>query len=282
MPSWDFETHPPARLDLDVPVGRIEIETVNDDRTHVELEALTSAGEDLVADARIECRESGGVYTVRVLVPQRSGWFISFERDPQILVRISCPTKTELSVRTKSADVIARGEYEAVDIKSASGDVNIGEVHGDAQIKSASGDVALDQVGGRVQVHTASGDTAIQRADGDVTVALISGDLWIRDAGASVRANSVSGDQRIEAVVEGVVESHSVSVDIWIGVRRGSRVYVDANTISGATSSELELTDAPADDASDDEGPLLDVRVKTVSGDITIARAPAPVQLPSS
>src|SRR5207253_4824702 len=107
------------------------------------------------------------------------------------------------------------------------------------------------------------------------------GDLWIGDAGASVRANSVSGDQRIEAVVEGVVESHSVSGDIWIGVRRGSRVYVDANTISGATSSELELTDAPADDASDDEGPLLDVRVKTVSGDITIARAPAPAQLPA-
>ena len=282
MPTWDFETHPPVRLELDVPVGRIEIDTVNDERTHVELEALTSAGEELIENARVECRESGGVYQVRVLVPQRNGWFISFERDPQLSVRISCPTKTDLHVRTKSADMTARGEYGSVDGKSASGDLTIGEITGDVQIKTASADVSLDEVGGQTQVNTASGDVAIQRAHGDVTAALVSGDLWIRDAGASVRANTVSGDQRIEAVMDGVVESHSVSGDVWIGVRRGSQVYVDANTVSGSTNSELELSDAPAGDRSSEEGPSLDVRAKTVSGDISIARAPAPAQLPSS
>src|SRR5438445_10784843 len=39
-----------------------------------------------------------------------------------------------------------------------------------------------------------------------------------------------------------IFESHSVSGDIWIGVRRGSRVYVDANTVSGATSSDRKST----------------------------------------
>ena len=232
MPTWDFETHPPVRLELEVPMGRIEIETISDERTHVELEALTSSGEELVAGARVECRESGGTYEVRVLVAQRTGWFISFERDPQIQLRIACPTNSELNVRTKSADLTARGEYSAVDVKTASGDVQVGEVAGDVQVKTASGDVALDQVGGRTQVNTASGDLSIQRADGDVTAALVSGDLWIRDAGGSVRANTVSGDQRIEAVVEGAVECHSVSGDVWIAVRRGSRVYVDANTVN--------------------------------------------------
>jgi DUF4097 and DUF4098 domain-containing protein YvlB len=218
-----------------------------------------------------------------VLVPQRSGWFISFEREPHIELRIACPPNANATVRTKSADVTMRGEYASVDVKTASGDVNVGEVAGDTRVKTASGDVALEKVGGRTQVNSASGDTAIQRADGDVTVQLVSGDVWIRDAGASVHANTVSGDQRLEAVVEGVVESHTVSGDVWIGVRRGSRVYVDANTVSGSTSSELELSDAPADaQSSDDEGPLLEVRAKTVSGDISIARAPAPSQLPAS
>jgi hypothetical protein len=276
MPTWDFSTAGPVRLELEVPMGRIEIDTVAGDQTHVELEALTSAGQDLVAESRVESRESGGIHEVRVLVPQRSGWFISFERDPHIQLRITCPTNAELSIRTKSADVTARGEYGEVDIKTASGDVTVEEIGGDARTKTASGDVHLERVGGEARVNSASGDVAIQRAEKDVTVQLVSGDIWIRDAGASVHANTVSGDQRLEAVVEGVVESHSVSGDVWIGVRRGSRVYVDANTISGSTSSELELTDAPADSSEADEGPLLEVRAKTVSGDVTIARAPAP------
>jgi hypothetical protein len=66
--------------------------------------------------------------------------------------------------------------------------------------------------------------------------------------------------------------AHSVSGDVTIGVRRGSKVYLDCNTVSGDTTSELELTsDAPAGD-----GPLVEIRAKTVSGDITITRAAAP------
>ena len=108
--------------------------------------------------------------------------------------------------------------------------------------------------------------------------------VWIRDAWASVYVNSVSGDQRVEAVFQGAVEAHAVSGDIRVGVRRGSRVYVDANTISGSTNSELELSDAPQESEPAEDAPMVEVRAKTVSGDITIARAPAPApaELPAS
>ena len=73
-------------------------------------------------------------------------------------------------------------------------------------------------------------------------------------------------------MMRGNVSAHSVSGDVTIGVRRGSKVYLDCNTVSGDTSSELELsTDAPAGD-----GPLVEIRAKTVSGDIRITRAAAP------
>src|SRR5436305_593996 len=65
-------------------------------------------------------------------------------------------------------------------------------------------------------------------------------------------------------------------------VRRGSRVYVDANTISGSTSSELDLQEAPDDandDSGSDDGPMVEIRAKTVSGDIAIARAAAPTPI---
>jgi Putative adhesin len=276
MPTWDFDTPGSVRLDLELPAGRVEIDTMPGDKTHVELEALTIEAEDLIAEARVETVERGATHEVRVLVAQPRGWFISIGRGPEIRLRITCPRDASAYVRTKSADVIARGEFHEVDVKTASGDVNIGEVAADASVKTASGDVSLDTVDGRARVQTASGDVAIQRAGDDVTVQLVSGDLWIRDAAGSVHANTVSGDQRMEAVMEGVIEAHSVSGDVMIGVRRGSRVYVDANTISGSTNSELDLTDAPAGAPEEDEGPLVEVRAKTVSGDVSIVRAAAP------
>jgi hypothetical protein len=68
----------------------------------------------------------------------------------------------------------------------------------------------------------------------------------------------------------------AVSGDISIGIRRGSRVFIDANTVSGSTSSEFELSDAPAAPADVAEGPLVEVFAKTVSGDVRLERAPAP------
>ena len=55
-----------------------------------------------------------------------------------------------------------------------------------------------------------------------------------------------------------------------IGVRRGSKVFLDCNTVSGDTSSELELTT----DAPGGTGPLVEIRAKTVSGDIGSRRRP--------
>jgi hypothetical protein len=86
-----------------------------------------------------------------------------------------------------------------------------------------------------------------------------------------VNATAGSGDLSLGAVMTGEVHAQAVSGDVSIGVRRGSRVFLDCNTLSGDTSSELELTtDAPAGD-----GPLVEIRAKTVSGDIRITRAAA-------
>jgi hypothetical protein len=283
MPTWDFDTPGHVRLDLEIPFGRVEIESVTSDSTHVSLEGNESVTRELVDNARVEMRRRGDGYEVVVEVKHR-GFMLSIGRTPEIRLRVNCPTGSDATVRTKSADVEARGVYGAFEVKTASGDVSVEEVQRDGRFKSASGDVSVDQVGGQLQVQTASGDVAVQRARGDVIAQLVSGDLWVRDAGASVHANTVSGDQRIDAIVNGTLEAHAVSGDVHVGVRRGSRVYVDANTVSGSTSSELDLSEAPAgsaDDDADENAPLVEVRAKTVSGDIAIVRAAAPAPLPA-
>ncbi len=276
-----YETPGPIRLNLDLPFGRVEVETASADRTEIELEGSGDSRQarELIESARVELVERGDGHEVVVHV-RTFGFFVSIGRGLDLRLRVRCPEGADLEVRTKSADVRAAGRYGSASVQTASGDVRVDDVQGDLRIKSASGDLHLESVGGKTHVQTASGDLWLGRAGGDVVGQLVSGDVLIREADGSVTLNTVSGDQRVEAVTAGSVELHAVSGDIRVGVRRGSRVYVDANTVSGTTSSELELSDAPASAPSGD-GPQIDLRAKTISGDIGIARAAAPSQLPA-
>jgi DUF4097 and DUF4098 domain-containing protein YvlB len=281
MPTWDFDTPGKVRLDLEIPFGRVEIETGSGETTHVSLEGNESVSRELVDNARVELQRRGDVSEVLVEVRHR-GFMFSIGRSPEIRLRVLCPAGADAAVRTKSADITGRGTYGSFEAKTASGDLELDEVSGELRVKTASGDLAVQEVGGQTQVNSTSGDVAIQRAGGDVTAQLVSGDIWIRDAAASVHANTVSGDQRLEAVVQGAIDATAISGDVYVAIRRGARVYVDANTVSGSTSSELDLADAPPEAPSDENAPLVEVRAKTVSGDIMIARAPAAAQLPAS
>jgi len=283
MRSETFATPGAVRLNLELPAGKIEVETGNTDETHVELEALSThdAVRELVAKSSIELLQRGAGHEVVVEVPMRGGFYFSLSRGPdirfggpEIRLRITCPKGAELDVATKSADIEARGEYGSVEVKTASGDVNVQDAAGDVRVKTASGDVHFEKVDGRLDVHSASGDLHVRAVTRETQVQLVSGDLFIGEAGGSVSANTVSGDHRIEAVLQGRVELRAISGDISVGIPRGTRLFVDANTVSGSTSSEVELGDDPGQE-SEPGGPLVEVFAKTVSGDIRIERASA-------
>ncbi len=277
MPSKTFTTPGPVRLDLEIQAGRIELETAAGEETHVDLEPLgdSDLARELVESARIDMRERRNRYEVGVQVRQRGGIWTTLGREPEVRLRISCPPGADLEVRAKSASMEARGEYGSVDVKTVSGDVQVQEVGGEARVKTASGNIALAQVGDKLDVNSVSGDLSAGVVGGEANVQLVSGDATIVDARSSLRVTTVSGDHRLEAVMAGRVNLKAVSGDVSVGVRQGSRVFVDANTVSGTTSSELELSDSPGDDDGGEDGPLVELFVKSVSGDIRIERAPA-------
>jgi hypothetical protein len=292
MRKETFSTPGPVRLDLDLSAGAIEIETADTEETHVELEALTDNEQvrEMVEGARIESNRRGDTYEVSVEVRTRGGVWISFSRgpnirlgSPELRLRISCPKGASIDARTKSGDLQARGEYGIVDFKTASGDAYV-DASADAFFKSASGDVHVDTVDGTLDVKSVSGDVHVGSVARDATLQNVSGDVYIADAAGSIRASTVSGDQRYAAVVRGRLELRAVSGDIGVAIRRGSRVFIDANTVSGSTSSEFDLSDAPAapaapvaDAAPVGDAPLVEVYAKTVSGDVRLERAPAPL-----
>ncbi len=267
-----FEVQGPVELDLRLASGEIEVDPTADGRVEIDLIAHDEESQRLVDDARIELSPHGHRPTIVVDVPQKRGFSINLFGRGGIECRIRCPHDSGLSVRTKSADVSARGTLGGLNVATASGDIDVDRVSGGASVKSASSDFSAREIAGGVSIQTASGDIDISVARGPINVTSVSGDISIGEAYDNVNANSVSGDQDHGAVMQGVVAAHSVSGDVTIAVRRGSKAFLDCTTVSGDTTSELELTsDAPAG-----EGPLVEIRAKTVSGDIRITRAPAP------
>jgi DUF4097 and DUF4098 domain-containing protein YvlB len=257
-----FETPGPLRLSVRVPSGRIDFETVEGTETVVELEGSPEIEED----ARIEIRPRRDGHEV-ILVVEDRGLFRRFRGD--VRARVSAPPGADVEVSSASADVDGRGEFGALEANTASGDVSFEKVGGDAEVNSASGDVKISRVQGALTANTASGDLEVGYLAGQGKVRSASGDVSIEEAHSSLKIQTASGDLQASSVREGDVTLQTASGDIEVGVKRGSKVWIDARSMSGDTSSDLEVSDTP----SDGEGPLVEISATAMSGDITVRRA---------
>jgi DUF4097 and DUF4098 domain-containing protein YvlB len=236
-----------------------------------------------VQNARVELRERSDGHDVVIDVRGRSKFF----RGAEVLVAVTCPSESSVEVHTGSAEIEGRGVFKGIDVKTGSGDVQFADVSGDAQVGAMSGDVQISLVGGEARINTASGDVQIRMlgadarintASGDVNLSTAggrlevnsaSGDVQVKEALGSVSVNTASGDQQIGSVVQDSVNMRSASGDLRVGIKQGSRLFIDASSRSGDVTSELPVSDTPPEG----DAPLVELRAKTMSGDITIHRA---------
>ena len=232
-----FETPEPPALRITVPSGSVRIDTHETSETRVE---LSGPNEE---EARIELRRNEIVVEVerKKLFGSRGDW----------RVVVTAPDGAQAEVQVASADVEARGRFGDVSVDSASGDVSVGRVDGRFEVNTASGDVDVDFVGGDARVNSASGDVTVGEAEHDV------------------RVRTASGDVALRSVLRGRVDVQSASGDVQVGIRQGSSVYIDASSMSGDMSSEMEVSDTPPESGA----PSVDFRARTMSGDVTVRRA---------
>jgi hypothetical protein len=270
-----FDTPGKTRLRVKNASGLISVDPSETGRTTVELEALRDDDATREAIERATVELNGNEVLVEIGVGGKGfgvgpAW-ISFGRTPQVGVRIRCPEDADLECTTASADVAATGRLGEVEMKTASGDVAVEHVAG-LRVQSASGDVRAAAIDGEARLQTVSGDVRLGTVTGPVSATLVSGDFAIEEAHTDLSAKTVSGDQRIGAIREGQIKLQSVSGDVRVGVRPGTRLRIDANSVSGDVSSELDVQDSPSESPSGSEARL---QAKTVSGDIEITRAAA-------
>lgn len=247
-----FSTPGPVTLDVKIPSGDVDVETGDTAETTVELEVHGRDGDEAELNTRIELRRRGEGYEVVVDAERSSGIGLFRGRSGDYRVRITAPHDATLRTQVASADVRGRGRYAEVDVKAASGDVELEQVAGEASINTASGDIEVERVGSG-KINSASGDVRIDEAAGTLSV------------------NTASGDIDLRSVASGEVKVNSASGDVEVGIAKGSRLWVDAQSLSGDTSSELDLeSGAPIES---DEGPLVELKARTMSGDISVKRA---------
>jgi Putative adhesin len=245
MRSERFETPGPLRIKIQIPSGDVELETVDGTTAEVELEGP----EELVEEARIELRPKGDGHELVVETHRRSGFRIF--RGDDVELRIRAPHGADVQVSAASADIEGRGRFGEVEVEAASGDISLERVDRDAKAQTASGDIEIEQLGGAGKLQSASGDISVGEAAG------------------SLKVSTASGDQEIGSVAAGEIALQTASGDIEVGIKRGAKVFIDARSMSGETSSDLEVGDA----LPDGDGPVVEVKATAMSGDIRIRRS---------
>jgi hypothetical protein len=270
-----MSTHPTpsgALLDLRLAAGSIEITTADTDSTTVTLEARgdDEAVRDLIERTREEAvQESDGTTRVIVHVPEKSGIRRLFG-SPDVLMRITAPHGAKLRATTASADIRCAGRMGATSVKSASGDIELPDVDGPTELRTQSGDVRCGKVAGELHASSMSGDVTVGDVAGDTFAKSMSGDVVLGNVTGSLEASTMSGDVKVASVRAGSVELSSMSGDLDISVQRGTRVYLDVQTLSGEARSDLAVNDQPEGGATAE----LTLKASSKSGDVRIRRAP--------
>ena len=256
-------------VDARVKLGAGDLHVLAEPTSTVTVEVRPADDSDASRQAAANTVVDFSTGRLRVEVPESSGGWL-FRRGARVDIDIRVPLDSRLRANTGSADVRLNGRLETADLNTGSGDTFVGTVTGDLTVRSGSGDIHGDRVDGDLKVKSGSGDVFVGLCVGGISVTTGSGDIEVEEARGEVNTHTASGDIRLQTVRAGDVRANTASGDVTVGVPAGTKVWLDVNTVSGTTTSQLEMSSAPPEG-----GAQVNLRLQTVSGDILIHRVSA-------
>ena len=245
-----------SRLKVGLVGGQIDVIAHDEPGIRIEVSGVT------VKDLRIE---SAGT-EIEIDHPQL-GWdnFLEVFRNfgtggPKAQISVAVPRGIALNLGVVSAGALVSGLANDARLNTVSGELIVDTLTGDLSVNSVSGDVQIRELTGALNANSVSGDVSVTGDVSKATVDIVSGATWIDAAGriGSVNVNSVSGATtvRLDGALAANYVTRTMNGHVTIdGVDRGG------NGPSSYTGTHGE----PA-------GAFVDLRVNSVSGDITVLR----------
>lgn len=300
MSHYSFDTPGKLVLRIDNKCGDVRLLARPGTSTEVDVDGIGASASQLVDATEVEhrpSRDEAGTDVVVVNVPRPGGILRSLLNvNSPVTVSVHLPEGADVEVSTAAGDITADGAFGGATLNTASGGIRVTAVSGDlhantasgdfsvvsvtgkAELASASGDIDCGTLEGRARIRTASGDVSVKVGRSHVTVESASGDVRIGEISDGCQVKTASGDQELERAVSGRARLETMTGDVTVGVARGTMVEVDAETLSGSISSDIALGDerpappAPDSAGADHDNAWLELRARTVSGDLTIKR----------
>jgi len=234
-----------------------------------------------IESGRVEVHESApGQVDVTVdtklpgfIVEQRgNSILVSSDRDAGWLSRgsayvvVETPPGSDLRAGVASASVTIDVDMGKVDIKTASGDIDITAAE-TLVTRTASGDLHAERVVRSLRVASASGDVRVEEAGGTVVVSTASGDVHIEKSDATIDMNTASGDAYVRQFTGRSANFKAMSGRVDLGIPSRTTVDLDVNTLSG----KVRLPDPEPRQGEPERH--MSIKAKLVSGDFNIERA---------
>ncbi len=192
---------------------------------------------------------------------------------PKAEISVAVPRDIALTLGVVSASALVSGIRNDAKLNTVSGDIIVDGLTGDLTVNAVSGDVSARHVVGSLNANSVSGDVAITGTVRKATIDTVSGGMLVDSDGdiQVVGLNTVSGDSTIR-LSEGVPANYVVrSVS--------GRVQIDGVVQSGRGTGP---TTNFAGSVGELSGSFADMRINSVSGDITVLRQPAVVDAAAS
>ena len=285
-------------LRVENPRGLVQVGPSRDGRIHltalkVTTSRMSSRADEFARETRVETSTESGRYVVRVRYPQRQMLNASLmqlfrgEFDlPRVEVRLALEVPPRLAVEletasgdletsdlsgtqsleTTSGDVDVRAAAAFLSITTTSGNVVASGV-GRARVRSVSGDVTLDAARGPLDVRTTSGNIGVSGVTDSLGLSSVSGDIRVDRAPRGLDAGTTSGEIVVDGLAGGLVRLRSTSGGVRFGLDRGLR-RAEVGTVSGEISARLadglgcDLTLKSTSGTLDSSVPL---KIRTVS-----------------
>jgi hypothetical protein len=263
---YEFEHATPVTVALRTQGGRVEV--VAEERSTVEVEVTPLNGSEGTREAAERTRVVLEDDTLLVQAPGADYW--SWRRSPKLAITIRVPAGSALVGKSAAAAVRAAGVYSMVQLNVASAHIEVDEVTGDASLDAASGNLSIGRVGGGLRIKSSSGTLRVGDVAGDVMAETASGSIFMHSGGGSLKAKSASGSIEVGRLRQGKAQIGTASGSVRVGVATGTGVWLDLDTASGKSTSDLtNHGDVPPAGKPAN----LELRVRTASGDIHIHRA---------